>query len=162
MIFISSDHRTVLEQSPSLCEDQRMSSAYWLLKTEPETYSFEQLQKDRKTPWNGVRNFQARNFLKEAKVGDQALIYHSGKDKAVVGIAEVTRTAFPDPDPKKPGDWVQIEIAPLRPFKRAVPLSELKTTPALKTLQLIRQSRLSVSPVSPEHFRLIVKLGDQA
>ena len=138
-----------------------MAKSYWLFKSEPETYSFSQLLRDQTTNWNGVRNFQARNFLKQAQKGDLALIYHSGKDKAVVGIAKVTEGAYPDPDLKKPGEWVQIRIAPVSSFSRTIPLSELKSHPELKNLMLIKQSRLSVMPVSPEHFDLLRELGGQ-
>ena len=136
-----------------------MVKSYWLLKTEPETYHFSQLIEDGKTNWNGVRNFQARNFLRQAQVGDRALIYHSGKDKAVIGVAEVARAAYPDVDPKKPGDWVQIDLVPLQAFERAIPLSELKANPKLKDLILIKQSRLSVMPVLAADYQLLCKLG---
>jgi predicted RNA-binding protein with PUA-like domain len=132
---------------------------FWLLKTEPDTYSFEQLQKDGSTNWNGVRNFQARKYIKEMKEGDTALIYHSGQVKGVVGIAKISRTAYPDPDPKKPGEWVQVDLKPIHPLKRSVLLSEIKATPELMTLPLIRQSRLSVMPITKAHFNKIVKLG---
>src|SRR5690349_12116881 len=101
-----------------------MSRSYWLFKTEPETYSFRQLLQDKKTCWNGVRNFQARNFLKQVQRDDHALIYHSGDERAVVGIAKVTRTAYPDPDPKKPGEWVQIDIVPLESLEQPVSLAD--------------------------------------
>jgi predicted RNA-binding protein with PUA-like domain len=135
---------------------------YWLLKTEPTTYSFSQLVKDRKTNWNGVRNFQARNFMREITTGDLALVYHSGDERQVVGIAKVVAEAYPDPDPRKKGDWVQIDLAPERSFSRPVTLSQLKATAALKELLLIKQSRLSVMPVSAAHFETIVKLSETA
>jgi predicted RNA-binding protein with PUA-like domain len=133
--------------------------ATWLLKTEPETYSFERLLKDKRTNWDHVRNFQARNFLNQAACGDLALIYHSGDEKAVVGIAEVVRAAYPDPDPEKAGDWVQIDLKPVEALPRKVTLKELKTTPTLADLMLIKQSRLSCMPVSASHFKAIVKLA---
>jgi predicted RNA-binding protein with PUA-like domain len=135
---------------------------HWLFKTEPSTYSFAQLLRDGKTNWNGVRNFQARNFLKGATVGDLALIYHSGDEKAVVGIARVTRAAYPDPDPKKPGEWVQLDLACVEPLRRAVPLKEIKSIAALAELPLIKQSRLSCMPVTGRHFDTLVKLGKSA
>ncbi len=138
-----------------------MSPSYWLLKSEPETYSFQQLQKDKKTNWNGVRNFQARNFLRTIKQGDLTLIYHSGDEKAVVGIAKVVKEAYPDLDPKKPGDWVQVDLEPMKIFKRPVSLKEIKSEPALKDLLLIKQSRLSVMPVQPHHYKKIVELGNE-
>jgi predicted RNA-binding protein with PUA-like domain len=134
-------------------------AAHWLFKTEPSTFSFETLAREKKTNWNGVRNFQARNFLREAKAGDLALIYHSGDDKAVVGIAEVTRAAYEDPDPDG-GDWVQVDIKHVRALGQPVALRTLKATPALKDLLLIKQSRLSVMPVTAAHYREILKLGD--
>ena len=137
-----------------------MRTSYWLLKSEPEKYSFAQLQKDGSTNWNGVRNFQARNYIRTMKKGDTALIYHSGDERAVVGIAEITRDAYPDLDPKKPGEWVQVDLAPVQPLKRAIPLSEIKGTLKLTTLPLIKQSRLSVMPITPEHFQEIIKLGN--
>jgi predicted RNA-binding protein with PUA-like domain len=132
---------------------------HWLLKSEPETYSFAQLLKDKKTNWDHVRNFQARNFLRQAAKGDLALIYHSGDDKAVVGIAEVVREAYPDPDPEKAGDWVQIDIKAVEPLARPIPLKEIKTTPSLATLPLIKQSRLSCMPITAAHFDAILKLS---
>src|SRR4051812_11557433 len=104
-------------------------SHYWLLKSEPSTYSFDQLLKDKKTNWNGVRNYQARNFLKEAQVGDLALIYHSNEGKAVVGIAKVIKAAYPDLDKDAPGDWVQIDIAPVEKLETPVTLDALKAAP---------------------------------
>lgn len=132
---------------------------HWLFKTEPETYSFAQLLKDGKTNWNGVRNFQARNFLMKAQAGDQALIYHSGDDKCVVGIAKVVKAAYPDPDPKKPGEWVQIDLAPVEKLSRPISLKEIKTTPALSDLPLIKQSRLSCMPIPAKSFEALVKMG---
>lgn len=133
--------------------------SHWLLKTEPQTYSLSQLQKDSKTGWNGVRNFQARNFLKQAQVGDLALIYHSGDERAVVGIALVTRSAYADPDPKRPGDWVQIEIQYQKSFSTPVELKAIKASAALKDIQLVKQSRLSVMPVSAQHYSTLLKMG---
>ncbi len=132
----------------------------WLFKSEPETYSFETLTKDKKTAWNGVRNFQARNFLRECKKEDFALIYHSGKEKSVVGVTKIIKEAYPEPDPKKPGDWVQIDLAYALRLKKPVSLSLMKTTPALKSLMLIKQSRLSCMPVSEKEFKTILELGE--
>jgi predicted RNA-binding protein with PUA-like domain len=132
---------------------------YWLLKTEPSTYSFEQLLQDGKTNWNGVRNFQARNHLKKMKLKDIALIYHSGDDKAVVGTAEVTREGYLDLDSKKPGEWVQIDLKPVSGLAKPVPLSEIKKTPALAEMPLIKQSRLSVMPITKKHYETLLKLG---
>lgn len=135
--------------------------AYWLLKTEPGTYSFEQLLKDGKTNWNDVRNYQARNYLRTISKGDLALIYHSGDDKSVVGVAEVIKEAYPDEDPAG-GDWVQIDLRPKKPLKTKVSLSQIKSNPNLKTLPLIKQSRLSVMPITAEHFETLLGLGGEA
>ncbi|MBL7714105.1 MAG: EVE domain-containing protein [Bdellovibrionales bacterium] len=137
-----------------------MAKSYWIFKSEPETYSFAQLVKDRKVNWNGVRNFQARNFLKAAKVGDLAFIYHSGDDKAVVGIAEVVREAYPDPDPDSDG-WVQIDLKAVQPLANPVELKVLKADAKLKNILLVRQSRLSCSPLTAEEFKQIEKLGSK-
>lgn len=136
-------------------------STHWLFKSEPETYSFAQLLRDRKTNWDGVRNFQARNNLRNAARGDLALIYHSGGDKAVVGIARVAREAYPDVDPGTPGEWVQIDLEPVQALARPVTLAEIKSTPALSTLPLIRQSQLSCMPITPAHFETLVLLASK-
>ena len=134
-------------------------SQHWLFKTEPETYSFETLKKEKKTNWNGVRNFQARNFLNQVKAGDLVLIYHSGKERAVVGVAKVTKAAYPDPDPKKKGDWVQLDLSYSSSLKIPVALEQLKKTAALKSLLLIKQSRLSCMPVSEKEFKTILDMS---
>jgi predicted RNA-binding protein with PUA-like domain len=136
-----------------------MKTSFWLLKTEPSTYSFAQLLEDGKTNWSGVRNFQARNNLRELRKGDVALIYHSGDDKAVVGVARCVREAYPDPDPKKKGDWVQVDLVPVEELGRPVTLSEIRQTRELKDLPLIRHTRLSVMPISSDHYKRILKLG---
>ena len=129
---------------------------YWLFKTEPGTYSFETLLKDKKINWNGVRNFQARNFLKQTKAGDMAIIYHSGEERAAVGLVKIVRAAYPDPDPKKPGDWVQIDLAVDKKFHNPVTLASMKANKALAGLLLIKQSRLSCMPVEKKHYDLIL------
>ena len=132
--------------------------AGWLVKSEPNTYSFEQLQKDGKTVWDGVRNNAAALHLKAMKVGDEVLFYHSQEGLAVVGIAKVVCEAFPDAsDPS--GRFVAVELAPVRPLKRPVTLAEMKATPALAGLEMIRQSRLSVSPVRPDEWATIMKMA---
>ncbi len=136
------------------------SPRYWLFKTEPETYSFEQLRSDKKTHWNGVRNFQARNFLKTAKKGDQVIIYHSGDERAAVGVASVVKEQYEDPDTDfPPGTWVQIDIRFENAFQTSVRLSEMKTNLKLKSLMLIKQSRLSCMPVTEAEFEEILRLG---
>jgi predicted RNA-binding protein with PUA-like domain len=136
-----------------------MKPSFWLMKTEPGTYSFSQLLKDGKTNWSGVRNFQARNNLREIKRGDIVLIYHSGDDKSVVGVAKVVREAYPDPDPKKKGDWVQVDLEPVEKLGNPVPLGEIKGTRELKDMMLVRHSRLSVMPITGDHYKRILKLG---
>lgn len=131
---------------------------YWLLKSEPETYSFEQLKAQKKTNWDQVRNYQARNYLKQIKKGDFALIYHSGDQKSVVGIARVVKEFYPDIDPEG-GDWVQVDVAYEEALKNPVTLKVLKTTAGLSDLPLIKQSRLSVMPITAAHFKKIVSLG---
>ena len=132
---------------------------YWLFKTEPDTYSFETLKKEKKTAWNGVRNFQARNFLRQCKKDDYALIYHSGKERSVVGVVRIIKEAYAEVDPKKPGEWVQLDVAYSFALTEPVGLEIIKKTPALKTLPLIKQSRLSCMPVGEKEFRLIVETG---
>ncbi len=131
---------------------------FWLFKSEPETYSFAQLLKDKRTNWNDVRNYQARNYLRKVEKGDQALIYHSGDDKAVVGISECIKTAYPDIDPEG-GDWVQIDLKPVQALKTPVTLATIKATTAFKDIPLIKQSRLSCMPITKNHFETIKKLG---
>jgi len=139
-----------------------MATSYWLLKTEPETYSFARLRQEKRTNWCDVRNFQARNFLKTIKKGDTAVMYHSGEDKAAVGIAECVKESYPDFDADDGKEWVQIDIAPVRALANPVPLATIKTTPALKDIPLIKQSRLSVMPITKAHFDAIVKLSERA
>jgi predicted RNA-binding protein with PUA-like domain len=131
---------------------------YWLLKSEPETYSFETLKKQKKTNWDLVRNYQARNFLRQIEKDDLVLIYHSGDQKAVVGVAKVIKPAYPDVDPEG-GDWVQVDVAYEESFSQPVPLKQLKENPALTGLLLIKQSRLSVMPVTAAEFKIIKTLG---
>lgn len=134
-------------------------TAYFLVKSEPAKYAYADLERDGKTVWDGVRNNAAALQLKAMKVGDQALYYHSQEGLAVVGIAQVVREAFPDAtDPS--GRFVAVELAPVRALKRPVTLAEMKANPALAKLEMIRQSRLSVSPVRPEEWAEILKMSD--
>ncbi len=137
------------------------STAHWLLKTEPSKYSFDDLVRDGKTVWDGVRNNQAALYLKAMKVGDTAFIYHSQIGLEVVGVAKVTRTAFLDPsDPQ--GRFVAVEIAPVRALGRFVTLAELKANPAIKGMAMFRQFRLSVSPVTADEWSAILAMaGDK-
>ncbi len=131
---------------------------YWLVKQEPTAYAWEQFVKDGRTAWTGVRNFQARNNLRAMKLGDHVLYYHSVIGKAVVGIATVVRTAFPDPTATE-GDWKAVELKPLRPLRHPVSLEAIKADPVLQEMLLIRHSRLSVIPLQPEEFARIIRMG---
>jgi len=132
--------------------------ARWLVKSEPNTYSFEDLQRDGRTVWDGVRNNAAALHLKAMKVGDEVLFYHSQEGLAVVGIARVSREAFPDAtDPS--GRFVAVELEPVRPLKAPVTLSAMKAEPALAGMAMIRQSRLSVSPVTDDEWSVILGMA---
>ncbi|MFL6758891.1 EVE domain-containing protein [Sphingomonas sp.] len=130
--------------------------AHWLMKSEPESYGWADLVRDGGTEWDGVRNNAARLHLKAMKPGDEAFLYHSMSDKAVVGIMRVTRGA--EPDPKAP-DWVRVRVEPVEPLPRPVTLAEIKAEPKLGQMELIRQSRLSVAPVRDEEWALIVEMA---
>jgi predicted RNA-binding protein with PUA-like domain len=132
--------------------------AYWLIKSEPSAYSWDQLVKDKKTSWTGVRNFQAQINLKAMKTGDRAFFYHSGEGKEIVGIAEVVKTAYPD-STDKDGKSVTVDFKAIEPVKKKVTLAEIKADPKFKEMKLVRQSRLSVSPVSDEHWKLLMKMA---
>ncbi|MGE0615238.1 MAG: EVE domain-containing protein [Bacteriovoracia bacterium] len=135
---------------------------HWLFKTEPSTYSFADLVRDKRTAWNGIRNFQARNFLKQTRKGDLVLIYHSGDDKAVVGVAKILAEPYPEIDPTDPkGEWVQVDLSAVSSLKNPVALAEIKTTAKLKGLLMLKQSRLSAMPVSKAEFELISRLGEK-
>jgi len=131
---------------------------YWLVKQEPEDFSWSDLVGDGGTQWTGVRNFQARNNLRQMKAGDAVFFYHSGKEKSVVGIAQVARAAYPDPTADDPS-WVAVDIKPVKPLSQPVPLIDIRANPKLRNLLLIRQSRLSVMPVTQQEFQEIVRMG---
>jgi predicted RNA-binding protein with PUA-like domain len=131
---------------------------YWLVKSEPDAYSWSDLVKEKKTSWTGVRNFKARNNLRSMRVGDEVLFYHSVTDKAVVGIAKVVRGAYSDPTAKE-GDWSTVDLAPVKPLRRLVTLDQIKTRRSLKNITLVRQSRLSVHALTAAEFREIVNLS---
>lgn len=136
-----------------------MTTQYWLVKSEPGTYAWTDLVRERQTDWTGVRNYAARNHLKAMKRGDQVFFYESGDTKAIAGIAEVTRAAFPDAtSPDEPG-WVAVELKALRPLSRPVRLEEIKAEPKLAGMTLLRISRLSVQPVTREEFKAIEQLA---
>jgi predicted RNA-binding protein with PUA-like domain len=130
---------------------------YWLLRSEPDAYSWDDLVRDGGTEWNGVRNYTARNFLKEMTPGDQAIFYHSNTEKAAVGIMEITRTWQPDGDD---GKWASVAVKPVRKLTKAVPLEAIKGSPALQALEMLRQSRLSVTPVREEEWAAILAMAD--
>jgi predicted RNA-binding protein with PUA-like domain len=132
---------------------------YWMVKQEPEAYSWDDLVRDGKTDWTGVRNFQARNNLRQMKAGDRVLFYHSGTGKAVVGIAEVAKAAYPDPTADDP-QWVAVDIKPVKPLAEPVPLAAIRYHDELGSLPLIRQSQLSVMPLTKEEFEVIVAIGN--
>jgi predicted RNA-binding protein with PUA-like domain len=132
----------------------------WMVKQEPEGYSWDDLVRDGRTDWTGVRNFQARNNLRQMKAGDRVLFYHSGAVKSVVGIATVAKAAYPDPTADDP-QWVAVDIKPRKPLKQAVTLVAIRAEPSLSNMALIRQSRLSVMPVTDEEFEAIVKMGSK-
>jgi predicted RNA-binding protein with PUA-like domain len=135
-----------------------MAKQYWLVKSEPFKYSWEQFVTDGRTFWDGVRNYQARNNLRNMAVGDQVLFYHSNEGLCVVGIAEVVTTAYQDPTTEDT-NWVVVDLKPVKKLKNPVTLKEMKEEPELENLGLIRQGRLSVCPVTTQEFKLIVKMG---
>lgn len=129
---------------------------YWLVKTEPGTFSWADLQRAGNIVWDGIRNFQARNYLKDMKKGDGVLIYHSGADKAITGLARVVREAYPEPNAP---DWVAVDIEAVEPFKKPVTLAEIKANKTLVGMVLTRASRLSVQPVQPNEFEVLRRLS---
>ncbi|MCU0792654.1 MAG: EVE domain-containing protein [Opitutaceae bacterium] len=137
-----------------------MSAQHWLVKTEPEAYAWSDFLRDKKTTWDGVRNFQARNHLRAMKRGDHVLFYASVTTKAVLGSATVSKEFFPDPTATE-GDWSAVELTLGKTFPRPVELADIKAEPSLADIPLLRQSRLSVMPLSKAHHDLIVKLGSK-
>ena len=131
---------------------------YWLVKTEPEEFSFDDLMRDGKVIWDGVRNFQARNNLKVMKKGDQVFVYHSGKSKEIVGIAEVLKEFYSDPSDKA-GLWVVVELKSLKKLNKTVTLNQIKKEKPLSHLPLLKQSRLSVMNISKDDFLYLLKLS---
>jgi len=131
---------------------------YWLVKSEPDTYSFEQLITDKRTRWDGVRNYQARNNLRAMKAGDLCLFYHSNIGLEIVGIARVAREHYPDPTAEK-GDWSAVDLEPVKPLVRPVPLAEIKAHPALQQFGLVRNGRLSVMPATFDEYSTLLGLG---
>jgi predicted RNA-binding protein with PUA-like domain len=138
-----------------------ITMAYWLLKTEPEEFSWDdQLKSGAKgEAWTGVRNFTARRHLQEMKKGDKFFFYHTGDEKQVVGIGEILREHFPDPTAGKGEPWVAVQTAAIEPLKKPVTLAAIKAEPKLKDMTLVKYSRLSVQPVTAEEWKLVCKMG---
>ena len=132
---------------------------YWLVKQEPSTYSFDDFQKEKKTDWTGVRNYIARNFLRDMKKGDSVLFYHSGDEKAVVGFATVSKAAFADPTADDDA-WVAVELKASKKFKQPVPLAEIKKDPKLANMLLVKNSRISVMSVTEDEYDQVVAMGN--
>ncbi|MDB6147522.1 MAG: hypothetical protein JWO45_1186 [Spartobacteria bacterium] len=133
---------------------------YWLVKQEPEAYSWSDFRSEGGTAWTGVRNYTARNNLRQMQKGDEILFYHTGDQKAVVGLAKVQRIAYRDPTATE-GDWSAVDLVPVKALPRPVTLSEIKKTPRLQKIQLVRLSRLSVMPLTGADFRAIVQMGSK-
>ena len=135
-----------------------MARGYWLIKSEPNKYAWDDLVRDGKTYWDGVRNYEARNNLAAMKEGDLAFYYHSNKGKEVVGIVEIVASSYPDPTADDE-TWVAVDVAPRVAFTEPVSLAEIKQDPKLTEIQLVKRGRLSVVPVAPAEFRHIARLG---
>ena len=131
---------------------------FWLVKQEPSDYSWADFVADGSTSWTGVRNFAARNNLRRMSKGDEVLFYHSGEEKAVVGIAKVVHTAYRDATAKE-GDWNAVDLVPLKPLRKPVTLGQVKAKRELQNIALVRQSRLSVMPLGAKEFEFIVRMG---
>ena len=132
---------------------------YWLAKSEPEAYSWQQLVKDGNTAWTGVRNFTARNNLRAMKEGDLVFFYHSGEEKSVVGLARVTKEFYPDPTAEE-GDWSCVDLAPVKPMAKPVTLAQIKGDKVLLETKLVKQGRLSVSPLTKAQFDRMLELAE--
>jgi predicted RNA-binding protein with PUA-like domain len=134
---------------------------YWLVKQEPEAYSWSDLVKDGRTAWTGVRNFQARNNLRAMAKNDPVLFYHSVSEKQVVGVAQVKKEAYTDPTAEE-GDWSCVDLSPVRTLEKPVTLAQIKADKVLRNIALVKQSRLSVTPLTSEQFERILALGQTA
>ena len=135
-----------------------MAKRYWLMKSEPEAYSYDRLVEEGRTIWDGVRNYRARNNLQAMRVGEEALFYHSVSDKEIVGIVKIATAGLADPKDDT-GKWAAVEIEPVRKFDRPVSLSAIKAEPSLQDCELLRQSRLSVAEISPAEWEKICSMG---
>src|SRR5437016_1011612 len=138
-----------------------MAKNFWLVKQEPEAYSWSTFLKDGKTAWTGVRNFQARNNLRAMKKGDLVFFYHSVSEKQVVGIARVEKESYPDPSATE-GDWVAVDLAPVKPLRKPVSLGAIKADKLLREMPLVRQSRLSVAPLTDNQAKRLLALAETA
>ncbi|MEP6512311.1 MAG: EVE domain-containing protein [Parafilimonas sp.] len=133
--------------------------AYWLVKSEPAAYSFQQLEKDKQTTWDGVRNYAARIHLKAMKKGDEVLFYHSNEGLEIAGIAKVAKEAYPDPTTDEEA-WVAVDLKPYKKIKKPVSLPQIKADKRLSNMALVRIGRLSVQPVTDEEWKVIMELGE--
>ena len=133
---------------------------YWLVKSEPSAYSWEQLEKDKQTEWTGVRNYAARNHLRAMKKGDEVLFYHSNEGLEIVGVAKVAKEAYQDPTTDEIA-WVAVDLKPYKKLKKAVPMEDIKKDKRLKDMALVRIGRLSVQPVTEKEWKLIMELAGE-
>ena len=131
---------------------------YWLVKTEPDVYSWDTFTKDKKTFWDGVRNYEARNNMRDMAKGDEVIFYHTGKEKQAVGIATVVKTAYQDPTTDD-DRWVCVDLKPKKPLSKPVTLADVKATPSMAEMGLVKKGRISVIPVTKKEFDTIVKMG---
>lgn len=134
-----------------------MARSVWLVKSEPSVYPFDQLVEEKKTAWDGVRNYEARNNLRAMKKGDLLLYYHSNEGKEIVGLAKVARTAYQDP--KTDEDWSAVDVAPVKRLRKPVTLAQIKAHPTLSRMALVKKSRISVVPVTEEELALVLELA---
>ena len=132
---------------------------YWLVKSEPSVYGWEQLSKDKKTSWDGIRNYAARNNLRDMRKGDEVFFYHSNEGMAIVGIVSVVKEAYQDTTTEDK-NWLAVDLKPLKKLKKPVTLSEIKNDPELAQMELVRLSRLSVQKVEPKEWNRIIKLSE--
>lgn len=135
---------------------------YWLVKSEPDEYSWSDLKKAGRDVWDGIRNYQARNFMRDMRRGDTVLFYHTGKERSIVGLASVIRTAFPDPSAGEAGDWSAVELKSGRRLKHPVTLAQIKADNALKNCYLVRNSRLSVMPITADEYNRVLELSEKS
>ena len=135
-----------------------MAKRYWLIKSEPEAYSFDRLVEDGRTLWDGVRNYRARNNLQAMRVGDEAFFYHSVSEKQIVGIVRISKAGLEDPKDDT-GTWAAVEIEPVRKFATPVTLAAIKAEPTLEEIELLRQSRLSVAEIRPDEWKIVRRMA---